>query len=79
MLSLVMWKLAPLLVLLRLAITLHRTRSPRNTLPNIEILVDEQKVSLRFPQGFLERNPLTLSDLQREADYLHPHIALRVE
>ncbi|MGD9888341.1 MAG: exopolyphosphatase [Halothiobacillaceae bacterium] len=68
-----------LLVLLRLAITLHRTRSPRNTLPNIEILVDEQKVSLRFPQGFLERNPLTLSDLQREADYLHPHIALSVE
>lgn len=68
-----------LLVLLRLAVTFHRTRSPRSHLPNLEIQVEQQNVKLRFPQGWLERNPLTLSDLQREADYLHPHIALTVE
>jgi len=68
-----------LLILLRLAVTFHRTRSPHSNLPNIEIQVDQQNVSLCFPQGWLERNPLTLSDLQREADYLHPHIALSVE
>ena len=68
-----------LLVLLRLAVTLHRTRSPRSHLPAIQMQVNQHQVTLDFPSGWLERNPLTLSDLQREAEYLHPHIALHVK
>ena len=68
-----------LLVLLRLAVTFHRTRSPRSALPEVALAVEQQRVTLRIPQTWLERNPLTHSDLQREADYLHPHIVLSVE
>ncbi len=67
-----------LLVLLRLAVTFHRSRSPRGSLPAIAIQADQHCVTLRFPSGWLERNPLTHSDLLREADYLHPHITLNV-
>ena len=68
-----------LLVLLRLAVTFHRTRSPRSTLPEIALIVEQQRVTLRIPHIWLERNPLTHSDLQREAEYFHPHIDLYVE
>lgn len=67
-----------LLVLLRLAVTLHRTRSPRNAIPSIHISTQDERIKLTFPSAWLERNPLIHSDLLREADYLSPHIQLEV-
>lgn len=67
-----------LLVLLRLAVTFHRSRSPRNSVPALDIEVTDNQLKLGFPKGWLERHPLTHSDLLREAEYLAPHVLLSV-
>lgn len=65
-----------LVALLRLAVTLHRSRSPRSTVPTLQLQANGDELRLTFPGDWLDRHPLTRSDLEREADYLAPHLRL---
>ena len=58
-----------LCILLRLAVILHRSRSKART-PAISLQVDGQKISMTFPRDWLNHHPLTLADLETEAEYL---------
>mgnify|MGYP000883631716 CR=1 FL=1 len=58
-----------LCVLLRLAVVLHRGRS-RHALPMLSLQVNRQQLTLCFPEGWLDANPLTQADLDAEARYL---------
>ena len=61
-----------LIVLLRLAVLLHRGRSP-TALPNIELSATPNSLVLRFPGRWLKEHPLTTADLHQEIDYLKSH------
>ena len=61
-----------LIVLLRLAILLHRGRSP-TALPPIELIAKPRSLEVKFPGRWLRDHPLTSADLQQEIDYLRPH------
>ncbi len=52
-------------VLLRLATTLNRRRGAAS-LPPVEALAGDEKLELRFPEGYLAENPLTSADLAAE-------------
>jgi len=54
-----------LCVLLRLAVLLHRNRSPM-TKPNPLLSVQDNRLLLRFPDGWLGRHPLTQAELEEE-------------
>jgi exopolyphosphatase/guanosine-5'-triphosphate,3'-diphosphate pyrophosphatase len=54
-----------LCVLLRLAVRLHRTRSPR-ALPAFRLKAGPERLELRFPASWLEKHPLTSADLEEE-------------
>lgn len=56
-------------VLLRIAVLLHRGRT-NESIPDIEIAVHNKKISLRFPQGWLENHSMTFADLAKEVNYL---------
>jgi exopolyphosphatase / guanosine-5'-triphosphate,3'-diphosphate pyrophosphatase len=58
-----------LVVLLRLATLLHRSRSPSN-LPAIALSTGKDSLELKFPQGWLDDNPLTAADLEQETEWL---------
>jgi exopolyphosphatase/guanosine-5'-triphosphate,3'-diphosphate pyrophosphatase len=58
-----------LIVLLRLAVLLHRGRSS-TALPAIELSATPRSLEMRFPPGWLREHPLTSADLQQEVDYL---------
>ena len=58
-----------LIVLLRLAVLLHRGRSS-TALPSIELSATSRSLEMRFPAGWLREHPLTSADLQQEVDYL---------
>jgi exopolyphosphatase/guanosine-5'-triphosphate,3'-diphosphate pyrophosphatase len=58
-----------LVVLLRLATLLHRSRSPSD-LPAIALAAGKDSLELKFPQGWLDDNPLTAADLQQETEWL---------
>jgi exopolyphosphatase/guanosine-5'-triphosphate,3'-diphosphate pyrophosphatase len=58
-----------LIVLLRLAVLLHRARAPR-ALPAIELGARGRSLELSFPKGWLAGHPLTAADLEQEAEYL---------
>ncbi len=58
-----------LVVLLRLAVLLHRGRGPR-ALPEIDLQARGRSLELNFPKGWLAEHPLTAADLEQEADYL---------
>lgn len=58
-----------LVVLLRLASRLNRTRSPRPR-PIRNVRVTGQRINLEFPEGWLDERPLTQADLVQEASYL---------
>jgi len=67
-----------LIVLLRLAVLLHRDRGPR-ALPEIVLRVKGRSIDVEFPKGWLESHPLTVADLEQESDYLQAvGIRLRV-
>jgi exopolyphosphatase / guanosine-5'-triphosphate,3'-diphosphate pyrophosphatase len=67
-----------LIVLLRIAVLLHRGRSPV-ALPNIELTPRGRTLELRFPSRWLSEHPLTVGDLQLETEFLRPHgLRLRV-
>ena len=58
-----------LIVLLRLAVLLHRGRSS-TALPPIELSAASRSLEVRFPARWLKERPLTSADLQQEVDYL---------
>ena len=58
-----------LCILLRLAVVLYRSR-PNDSLPEIKINVENNKVNLHFPPGWFEQHPLTLVDLMTEQGFL---------
>lgn len=72
------WKLLPddkqlpyirLSILLRLAVILHRSRS-KARLPAFKLQAENQKITLSFPNEWLQHHPLTQTDLESEEDYL---------
>lgn len=58
-----------LIVLLRLAVLLHRGRSPQ-PLPEVRLNVKGRAINLELPQGWMKEHPLTLEDLEQERVYL---------
>jgi exopolyphosphatase / guanosine-5'-triphosphate,3'-diphosphate pyrophosphatase len=61
---------APILVIiLRLAVLLHRNRYIEE-MPAFEFSLVKNKINLVFPYGWLQDAPLTQADLTQEADYL---------
>jgi exopolyphosphatase/guanosine-5'-triphosphate,3'-diphosphate pyrophosphatase len=58
-----------LIVLLRLAVLLHRARVGTE-LPSIDLSATPKTLEARFPTRWLKDHPLTTADLQREVDYL---------
>jgi len=62
-------KAEPLIVLLRLAVLLHRARAPR-ALPEIDLKVRGRSLEVTFPKRWLAEHPLTAADLEQEIGYL---------
>ena len=58
-----------LVLILRLAVVLHRSRSEQ-ALPVIKLEVYQQRYRLVFPENWLTQHPLTKADLKQEADYV---------
>ena len=58
-----------LIVLLRLAVLLHRGRSPQ-PLPDVKLRVRGRILTLELPQRWMKEHPLTLEDLEQERGYL---------
>jgi exopolyphosphatase/guanosine-5'-triphosphate,3'-diphosphate pyrophosphatase len=58
-----------LIVLLRIAVLLHRGRSPQ-PLPEVRLTVKGRTVNLELPQRWMKEHPLTLEDLEQERFYL---------
>ncbi|NOX70410.1 MAG: Ppx/GppA family phosphatase [Gammaproteobacteria bacterium] len=56
-------------IILRLAVLLNRSRS-QSSLPGILLDASEDGLTLNFPSGWLQCNPLTRADLDREKNYL---------
>jgi exopolyphosphatase/guanosine-5'-triphosphate,3'-diphosphate pyrophosphatase len=64
-------KLVPkLAVLLRLGVILNRSRGT-NASCDFTLQVDDKRVKLKFPAGWLKQQPLTRADLELEAEYLY--------
>jgi exopolyphosphatase/guanosine-5'-triphosphate,3'-diphosphate pyrophosphatase len=58
-----------LIVLLRLAVLLHRGRSDARR-PAVELLAKPRALELNFPPRWLADHPLTTADLQQEIEFL---------
>ncbi|MEO8224806.1 MAG: exopolyphosphatase, partial [Gammaproteobacteria bacterium] len=58
-----------LALLLRLAALVHRSRTGGAT-PDLRLRVQGRTLRLEVPAAWLQSNPLTLADLERERDYL---------
>lgn len=58
-----------MIILLRLAVLVHRSRQP-TPLPPIALAFADSRVILRFPKDWLKNHPLTASDLEQETEYL---------
>jgi exopolyphosphatase/guanosine-5'-triphosphate,3'-diphosphate pyrophosphatase len=57
-------------ILLRLAVLLNRSRK-NYVVPAFDLEVTEKSLTLRFDPEWLEANPLTVVDLEREKGFLH--------
>jgi exopolyphosphatase/guanosine-5'-triphosphate,3'-diphosphate pyrophosphatase len=62
-------KAESLIVLLRLAVLLHRGRSSE-ALPQITLTAKGRSLDAAFPKGWLEDHPLTAADLEQDSEYL---------
>jgi len=62
-------KLIRLIILLRLAIVLNRSRLYAS-LPRISAIAKASSINLHFPKKWLDNNPLTRTDLDIEAGYM---------
>jgi len=58
-----------LIVLLRLAVVLHRGRSAA-ALPPVKLKARNRALELEFPPRWLDDHPLTLADIEQEAEFL---------
>jgi exopolyphosphatase/guanosine-5'-triphosphate,3'-diphosphate pyrophosphatase len=58
-----------LIVLLRLAVLLHRGRSPQ-PLPEVKLAAKGRSVQLELPPRWMKEHPLTLEDMELERGYL---------
>ena len=58
-----------LCVLLRLAVLVNRGRSPR-PLPRFNVVAAKNKLTVGFPEGWLEEHPLARADLAEETSLL---------
>ncbi len=58
-----------LAVLLRLAVVLRRSRLNQH-LPHINVVAEDDSLTVQLPKSWLDKHPLTRLDLQQEADYL---------
>jgi exopolyphosphatase/guanosine-5'-triphosphate,3'-diphosphate pyrophosphatase len=58
-----------LAILLRVAVLLNRSRTAID-LSGVAAAADRNCLYLKFPNGWLEVNPLTIADLEREREYL---------
>jgi exopolyphosphatase/guanosine-5'-triphosphate,3'-diphosphate pyrophosphatase len=58
-----------LAILLRLAVLLNRSRN-QETMPPLELVVTGRSLQLTFDTAWLEANPLTVADLEREKGLL---------
>ncbi len=65
-----------LTVLLRLAVILHRGRS-LEAAPALKLTVSDHRVTLSFPDHWLDHHALTLGDLEAETNALSPTFTLR--
>ncbi len=59
-----------LLIILRLAVLLNRSRSIAEP-PSVQIAAADNGLSLKFDAGWLADNPLTIADLEREKEFLN--------
>jgi len=67
-----------LMLLLRLAVLLHRGRSA-TALPPIELAARGRTLEMRFPARWLKDHALSVEDLHQEIEYLRTHeVKLRV-
>ena len=58
-----------LIVLLRLAVLMHRGRSPQ-PLPEVSLSVKGRTLNLGLPARWMKEHPLTLEDMEQERIYL---------
>lgn len=58
-----------LIVMLRLAILLHRSRSPQ-PLPEVRLRAKGRSLALKLPSRWMKDHPLTFEDLEQEREYL---------
>jgi exopolyphosphatase/guanosine-5'-triphosphate,3'-diphosphate pyrophosphatase len=58
-----------LIVILRLAVLLHRARGPAQ-IPPLRLAEEDGALVAIFPEGWLERHPLTQRDLEDEREHL---------
>jgi exopolyphosphatase/guanosine-5'-triphosphate,3'-diphosphate pyrophosphatase len=56
-------------ILLRLAVLFHRSRTAVS-LPKVQLRADGRSLGIRLPAAWLKASPLTLADLEREAELL---------
>ncbi|WP_407070181.1 exopolyphosphatase [Marinobacter sp.] len=62
-------RLRYLCVLLRLAVVIQHSRNLEPA-PEFILKAEENKLTITFPEGWLDERPLTLADLKNEQDYL---------
>ena len=58
-----------LTIVLRLSVIFHRSRI-ENMLPQIKIVLDDKNLILKLPDQWLNEHPLTINDLEQEAEFL---------
>lgn len=62
-------KLIRLCIVLRFAILFHHIRGTQ-TMPEVALQTGPRSLDLRFPEGWLQANPLTQADFEQEAGWL---------
>ena len=62
-------QLLKLCILLRFAILLHHIRGTQEV-PELQLSVTPNSLHIRFPENWLNTNPLTLADFEKEAEWL---------
>ena len=64
-------------VLLRLAVRFHRSRDAKS-LPDVKLQAHKGGLVVELPEGWLDRNPLTRTDLEAESDRLSSFMDFQV-
>ena len=62
-------QLLRLCILLRFAILLHHIRGTQEV-PQLQLIAGQNSLHIRFAENWLDNNPLTLADFQKEAGWL---------